>query len=43
MKRNYWDEETGWLNVLAIVQSSSEEQKRQVLNFLTDYFQADRN
>ena len=43
MKRNYWYDETGWLNVLAIVQSSSEEQKRQVLNFLTDYFQADRN
>lgn len=38
MKRNYWDDETGWLNVLAIVQSASEEQKRQVLDFLTDYF-----
>ena len=34
-----WDDETGWLNVLAIVQSASEEQKRQALNFLTDYFQ----
>lgn len=43
MKRNYWDDETGWLNVLAIVQSSSEAQKRQVLNFLTDYFQVDLN
>lgn len=39
MKRNYWDDETGWLNVLAIVQSASEEQKRQVLDFLMDYFQ----
>ncbi len=38
MKRNYWDDETGWLNVLAIVQSASEGQKRQVLDFLTDYF-----
>ena len=38
MKRNYWDDETGWLNVLAIVQSASEEQKRQVLDFLTEYF-----
>ena len=41
MKRNYWDDETGWLNVLAIVQSASEEQKRQVLDFLTDYFRHD--
>lgn len=41
MKRNYWDDETGWLNVLAIVQSASEEQKRQVLEFLKDYFQDD--
>lgn len=38
MKRNYWDDETGWLNVLAIVQSASDEQKRQVLDFLTEYF-----
>lgn len=38
MKRNYWDDESGWLNVIAIVQSASEEQKRQVLDFLTDYF-----
>lgn len=38
MKRNYWDDQTGWLNVLAIVQSASEEQKRQVLDFLTEYF-----
>ncbi len=38
MKRNYWDDDTGWLNVIAIVQSASEEQKRQVLDFLTDYF-----
>ena len=28
MKKNYWDDETGWLNVVAIVQSASETQKR---------------
>ena len=39
MKKNYWDDDTGWLNVLAIVQSASEEQKRQVLEFLKLYFQ----
>ena len=38
MKKNYWDDETGWLNVLAIVQSASEVQKRQVLDFLKRYF-----
>ena len=38
MKKNYWDDETGWLNVVAIVQSSSEEQKRLVYDFLKYYF-----
>lgn len=38
MKKNYWDDETGWLNVIAIVQSSSERQKRQVFEFLKQYF-----
>ena len=38
MKKNYWDDETGWLNVLAIVQSASEEQKREVFGFLKRYF-----
>ncbi len=38
MKKNYWDDETGWLNVMAIVQSASEEQKRQVFDFLKEYF-----
>jgi len=38
MKKNYWDDETGWLNVVAIVQSSSEVQKRQVFVFLKKYF-----
>ena len=43
MKRNYWDDETGWLNVIAIVQSASEEQKRQVLDFLLNYFQENQD
>ena len=41
MKKNYWDDETGWLNVVAIIQSASEEQKREVLAFLTAYFAKD--
>lgn len=39
MKRNYWDDETGWLNVAAIIQSASEEQKREVFEFLRRYFE----
>ncbi len=38
MKKNYWDDETGWLNVIAIVQSASEAQKREVYDFLKLYF-----
>lgn len=38
MKKNYWDDDTGWLNVMAIVQSASEEEKRRVLEFLRSYF-----
>jgi hypothetical protein len=38
MKKNYWDDETGWLNVVAIVQSASEAQKRHVFTFLKEYF-----
>lgn len=38
MKKNYWDDETGWLNVVAIVQSASEAQKREVFAFLKNYF-----
>ncbi len=38
MKKNYWDDETGWLNVFAIVQSASEVQKREVFEFLKQYF-----
>lgn len=38
MKKNYWDDETGWLNVTAIVQSASKAQKREVYEFLQRYF-----
>jgi len=38
MKKNYWDDATGWLNVMAIVQASSREVKRQVYEFLKGYF-----
>ena len=38
MKKNYWDDETGWLNVVAIIQSASEAQKRQAFEFLKTYF-----
>ena len=41
MKKNYWDDETGWLNVVAIIQSASEEQKREVFEFLKRYFASD--
>ena len=41
MKKNYWDDETGWLNVIAIIQSASEEQKRQVFIFLKRYFEGE--
>lgn len=38
VKKNYWDHTTGWLNVYAIVQAASEPEKRQVYEFLKDYF-----
>lgn len=38
MKKNYWDHETGWLNVYAIVQAASEAEKRRVYMFLRGYF-----
>ncbi len=41
MKRNYWDDETGWLNVMAIAQSASESEKRRLLDFLKTYFNED--
>jgi hypothetical protein len=38
IKKNYWDHTTGWLNVYAIVQAASEEEKRRVYKFLKEYF-----
>jgi len=38
IKKNYWDHETGWLNVYGIVQAASEKEKRKIYEFLRDYF-----
>lgn len=38
MKKNFWDGQTGRINVLAILQCASVAQKREALNFLTAYF-----
>lgn len=44
MKKNYWDDRTGWLNVYAIVQASTETEKRRIFEFLKTYFkQTDSN
>lgn len=39
MKKNYWDDATGWLNVYGIVQAASAKDKRKVYNFLREYFE----
>lgn len=38
MKKNYWDDSTGALNVYAIVQSAPQATKAEVLRFLVAYF-----
>jgi hypothetical protein len=38
MKKNYWDDSTGWLNVYAIIQSASAAEKERALRFLLTYF-----
>jgi hypothetical protein len=38
MKKNFWDDASGWLNVYAIVQAASKDEKRAVLRFLISYF-----
>ncbi len=38
MKKNFWDDSTGKINVYAIVQAASEREKRIVFSFLIDYF-----
>lgn len=38
MKKNFWDDKTGKINVYAIVQAASEREKKIVFSFLADYF-----
>lgn len=38
MKKNYWDDSTGWINVYAIVQAASVKEKKKVYKFLKKYF-----
>ncbi len=38
MKKNFWDGATGKVNVLAILQAASVEQKRQAMAFLKQFF-----
>jgi hypothetical protein len=42
MKKNYWDDSTGWLNVYAIIQAASDKEKKTVYEFLKQYF-GDKN
>ncbi len=38
VKKNFWDPNTGWLNVPAIVQAAPEGEKQKVYEILKDYF-----
>jgi hypothetical protein len=38
MKKNYWDSNTGKMNIYAIIQSSTQTEKEIVFKFLLDYF-----
>ena len=38
IKKNFWDDRTGKINVYAIVQAASEREKREVYEFLKAYF-----
>ena len=38
VKKNYWDDTTGQLNVYAIVQAAPEAEKRKIYEFLKEYF-----
>jgi len=38
MKKNYWDSGTGKINLLGILQSVNEKQKREALKFLLKYY-----
>lgn len=41
VKKNYWDSNTGKLNVIAIMQSLPKKDKETALSFLVDYFGAE--
>ena len=41
MKKNYWDSGTGKINVIGILQSVGEKQKKEALDFLKAYFHLD--
>lgn len=38
MKKNYWDSETGKMNVYSIVQAATTSEKKKIFNFLLNYF-----
>jgi hypothetical protein len=38
VKKNFWDDSKGWLNVYAIVQAASAKEKREVYAFLKKFF-----
>lgn len=38
MKKNYWDNTTGKLNAYAVVQAAGDTEKREILQFLLDYY-----
>lgn len=38
MKKNYWDDNSGWLNVYGIIQAASKQDKVMVYKFLHDFF-----
>ena len=38
MKKNYWDSNNGKINIIAILQSVGEKQKKESLRFLLEYF-----
>jgi len=38
LKKNFWDHSTGKLNIYAIVQSATKEEKREIYEFLKEYF-----
>ena len=40
IKKNFWDDRSGKINVYAIVQAASSEEKRRVYEFLKEYFDA---